>query len=786
MASSKHKLILIALAVSGVVGAIAIARPIQNSQQPSGTGATYGFTEVAVVNQAPPVVKQTVPAEPEFVETPLEFDKSDDEPFIVPEFEAMEPGVTMPVGWSEEEGATEAITIAESVFENSIEIDPSPEVGSLLEASTPNPGSAMQPSVPALQLTHDRESPILESTPVFEPEPEVIPPPQVVQVQSTPQLQTVPQSQSTQQFQTLPQYEVTTGYQAVPQYQIGQPVHLNQPVPQSQSASQFQATPGSQAAPQYQIGQPVHLNQPAPQSQPARQFEVLPESQAAPQYKVGQPVHLNQPAPQSQPAPQFQVAPESQVVPQYQIGQPVHLNQPVPQSQPSRQFEVLPESQAAPQYEVGQPVHLNQPAPQSQPARQFEVLPESQAAPQYEVGQPVHLNAPATSINTASQFPSTEHSAFQPAWATPIQKEPVRMNPDLSLSPPPITGEALREYLPNQPGFGHPEYLPQYDPQVGHRSPQPVKRPNANPLDDGRKYSFETKKREYPPFGDIIATGRFFYSAEVLWAEPQFQGNTAITTEGVNFAESIPGDFDSDFHPRFRMGFESEYGPGIELNYFNINSNSEVSSFTSDGVITGQTSAAVIGRDVLSRIMADDAGEILSSQHSIDIDSFSVSFFKELKFPISRVNGNFGFQYVSVAQQLNANVVSAGATLETLQSTTDLRAFGPKAALEYYRPIGHTPFEFVTSFGGAVLFGQRDQFVTNSETGLVNRVGADEFLTIIDFLVAVQYTKTIGENRSWYGRFGFLNQTWIGGGNPAFTDGDFGLRGLTFGIGYNR
>ena len=712
MASSKHKLILIALAVSGVVAAIAIARPIQNSQQPSGTGATYGFTEVAVVNQAPPVVKQTVPAEPEFVETkpveslpadsapaepapaesesvetPLEFDKSDDEPFIVPEFEAMEPGVTMPVGWSEEEGATEAITIAESVFENSIEIHPSPEVGSLLEASTPNPGSAMQPSVPALQLTHDRESPILESTPVFEPEPEVIPPPQVVEVQSTPQLQTVPQSQSTQQFQTLPQYEVTTGYQAVPQYQIGQPVHLNQPVPQSQ---------------------------------------------------------------------------------------------------PSRQFEVLPESQAAPQYEVGQPVHLNQPVPQSQPARQFEVLPESQAAPQYEVGQPAHLNAPATSSNTASQFPSTEHSAFQPAWATPIQKEPVRMNPDLSLSPPPITGEALREYLPNQPGFGHPEYLPQYDPQVGHRSPQPVKRPNANPLDDGRKYSFETKKREYPPFGDIIATGRFFYSAEVLWAEPQFQGNTAITTEGVNFAESIPGDFDSDFHPRFRMGFESEYGPGIELNYFNINSNSEVSSFTSDGVITGQTSAAVIGRDVLSRIMADDAGEILSSQHSIDIDSFSVSFFKELKFPISRVNGNFGFQYVSVAQQLNANVVSAGATLETLQSTTDLRAFGPKAALEYYRPIGHTPFEFVTSFGGAVLFGQRDQFVTNSETGLVNRVGADEFLTIIDFLVAVQYTKTIGENRSWYGRFGFLNQTWIGGGNPAFTDGDFGLRGLTFGIGYNR
>ena len=195
----------------------------------------------------------------------------------------------------------------------------------------------------------------------------------------------------------------------------------------------------------------------------------------------------------------------------------------------------------------------------------------------------------------------------------------------------------------------------------------------------------------------------------------------------------------------------------------------------------------MIGRNVWSRILADDAGETLAAQHSIDIDSATVSFFKELKFPISRVNGNFGFQYVSIAQQLNANVTSAGGgTVETLQSVTDMRAFGPRAIIEYYRPIGHTPLELVTTFGGSVLFGQRDQFVTNSQTGLQNRLGADEFLTIMDFLVAVQYTKTVGENRAWYGRFGFMNQTWIGGGSATFPQGDFGLRGLTFGIGYNR
>ena len=80
-----------------------------------------------------PELTETVPAESkpaefEPVETqtppPLVSDKSD-KPFIIPEFETMEPGVTMPVGWSEEQGGTETTTIAESVFENSIEIHPS-------------------------------------------------------------------------------------------------------------------------------------------------------------------------------------------------------------------------------------------------------------------------------------------------------------------------------------------------------------------------------------------------------------------------------------------------------------------------------------------------------------------------------------------------------------------------------------------------------------------------------------------------------------------------------------
>jgi hypothetical protein len=398
------------------------------------------------------------------------------------------------------------------------------------------------------------------------------------------------------------------------------------------------------------------------------------------------------------------------------------------------------------------------------------------------------LRSPVVPLVQSNPFFQSNQWSPPLTATTPGHNEMVPMNSKLSLSPPAQPGAAVQSYLPVQPpAFAMSEYIPNFDPQVGHRHPMPIDRAKVYPLDDGEKFDFENKKRDFPPFNEIIATGRFFYMAEVLWAEPQFQGNTAIATEATNFGESIPLDFDSDFHPRIRLGFESQYGPGIELTYFNINSNSEIASFTSDGAVTGHTNAWVIGRNVWSRILADDPGEILSTQHSIDIDSGVVSFFKELKFPISRVNGNFGFQYVSIAQRLNANVVAAdGVTVESLSSVSDMRAYGPRAVLEYYRPIGHTPMELVTTFGGAVLFGQRDQVVTNSQTGLENRLGADEFLTILDFLVAVQYTKTVGENRSVYGRFGFMNQTWIGGGTAAFPQGDFGLRGLTFGIGYNR
>ena len=74
----------------------------------------------------------------------------------------------------------------------------------------------------------------------------------------------------------------------------------------------------------------------------------------------------------------------------------------------------------------------------------------------------------------------------------------------------------------------------------------------------------------------------------------------------------------------------------------------------------------------------------------------------------------------------------------------------------------------------------------NTQSAETSRIGADEFITVLDFSTGVQYKQVVGENRNIFARVAFVSQTWIGGGTAVSAQGDFGLRGVTFGIGYNR
>ena len=348
---------------------------------------------------------------------------------------------------------------------------------------------------------------------------------------------------------------------------------------------------------------------------------------------------------------------------------------------------------------------------------------------------------------------------------------------------------------PSQTDIGAPRAFPaqppnaQFRPDLGQRTPLPTVR-NPGTYDSGQaEYEFENKKREFPPFSEILATGRWFGSVEAQFVQPRFNGTSGITTvdqtTGNNFVNSQVFDFDFEFLPSLRLGFESKYGPGFEFDYRILGATSDTQSFTSGAATSAELRSALPDVFQTSSIATTAPGQTLSGNHRLNFESFGFSVFKEVQLPVTRINGMFGFQAIDIDHLVNASVTDgAGAVLQTLNSRSDMRAFGPRINVEYFRPVGHTRLEFLTRFGGALLFGKRDQRIFGQDT--LQRVDTDEIVTTLGFLTALQIKQRIGENRAVFGRIGYMNESFNSGGSGFLPQDDFGLRGFTILVGVNR
>ena len=324
---------------------------------------------------------------------------------------------------------------------------------------------------------------------------------------------------------------------------------------------------------------------------------------------------------------------------------------------------------------------------------------------------------------------------------------------------------------------------PKYNQHLGHRYEFPLTRGELE--SSATKFTFE-EDGDFPPASEILSQSIFWSELDFMFLQPAFQGNTAITVSGPS---GISQPFNFDLEPGFRVsaGFESEYGPGFAADYFQFDNNSDVTGFTSDGVLTGASRVYQLGPNVWTELIADDLGESLDTFHSLEVHSTGVYAFKAIKFKRAYVNGRFGVQVVSVEQIMRATLTdSVGTELGQLNHRSNIEAFGPRFGIDYVRKIGHTPAQLITSATTSLLFGDRDQFVENTYLGNSSQVGADEFLSVFDIFFGVQGKRIRGEKRNTTFRVGFVNQTWFGGGTGIDPSGDFGFQGLSFMFGLNR
>ena len=290
-----------------------------------------------------------------------------------------------------------------------------------------------------------------------------------------------------------------------------------------------------------------------------------------------------------------------------------------------------------------------------------------------------------------------------------------------------------------------------------------------------------------PTFSEIIKTGAAFISFEQLLLEPHFQGNSAITLDRPSRGSSSDYDYGFLDASKVTLGFESSKGPGFKLTYWELFDGSAVQSATSDGTSTATTSIYLNGPKRTTSLSATGLGERITAQHDMWIKNTSAIFFKEIKAPISRLNGMLGFRYINIHHTMHSDLFDAGNNRTgTLRGTHYFRGIGPTIGLEYFRPIGHTHIEFLGGATTTLAFGRRDQVAYNTAAADFTRFGTDEMVSIFDAKVGAQWVREWGRRYRIFFRGTIVAQSYFGGGTASDPSGDFGLFGLGFAAGLNH
>ncbi len=325
---------------------------------------------------------------------------------------------------------------------------------------------------------------------------------------------------------------------------------------------------------------------------------------------------------------------------------------------------------------------------------------------------------------------------------------------------------------------------PQTIQERGYRQPQPFSR--GIPFDTGAQFDFENKHEQFPPMREILATGRYFAMGEVWLLRPHFNGNHGLATEIGNFLSTTPADHAYETAPRFRVGFESSYGPGVELGFLHFHHRSNPLSFTRNGAATGSTFVEVMGSPNVVSLSASAPGQRLVVGQSLELHSFQATVFKEIQFRRARINGILGIKTAAIDHEFRSQLFNPAGTLaDYLNANTTFNGYGPTFSIEYYRPVGHTKLEMFGAAAGSTLLGNRTQWIDSGSFSAL-RTNSLELLTIAEINMGVQYQYHYAEKRCVYGRLAATHQSWLGGGTPTTPTGDFGFRGFAFAVGLNR
>ncbi len=288
------------------------------------------------------------------------------------------------------------------------------------------------------------------------------------------------------------------------------------------------------------------------------------------------------------------------------------------------------------------------------------------------------------------------------------------------------------------------------------------------------------------PIQQILYESKKFGMIDLMYLEPRYRENTAITiTDGLT-QQKISGDFELQLSTRVGFGIETLSGPGVEIFYSELDQTNFVSRTSSATSVL--TTTAILAPSTSNRTLSSfAANQTLTVNQSTDLQSFDTMFFKFLKFPVAAIVGHIGIRYTEIDHEQHAELFDGGGIrLQTLDHASDFRGFGPRLGITYIRPIGHTRLRMVGSMHGAVMAGDREHVATDSTGFSFIDSASEQIVSSLEMKLGVEYAYMLTDSTGFYGKLGFEAHQWFNGGTPIDPNSSFGASGLVFGIGLNR
>ena len=283
---------------------------------------------------------------------------------------------------------------------------------------------------------------------------------------------------------------------------------------------------------------------------------------------------------------------------------------------------------------------------------------------------------------------------------------------------------------------------------------------------------------------------------ECLWIKPRFEDCTVLIIDPASSNIGQGADYDYELSPRVWAGYQHCDGLGFRLTYWQLDSDMNSMSHSA---ITGAEPVYVEvyganGSYTRSAFAGTGGGgETLHVDHSLRLQTADFEITQAFNTKRTAFLFGAGLRYGRLESDFDARAVNAAGVIdERVTNYHDFEGFGPTLSMMMSRPFGDKGLGFYVNARTSILFGDRNQTITELKAGATAPVygtdtaSGDEALIISELGVGLMYARPIKHNCIAFVRGGYEGQVWFDAGNPVNTRGDMVLEGLSLAFGIMR